>query len=42
MGCLVVAGKTTPCSGSAPFAAYSAPWIEVVPVLCGPEFLRPR
>nr|WP_254401926.1 hypothetical protein [Streptomyces sp. AC555_RSS877] len=36
MGCLVAAGKTTPCSGIASFAANSAPWIAVVPVLCGP------
>lgn len=36
MGCLLCAGKATPCSAIASFAANSAPWIDVVPVLCGP------
>lgn len=36
MGCLLWAGKSTPCPAIASFAANRAPWIAVVPVLCGP------
>ncbi|MGX1244465.1 hypothetical protein RKD46_005569 [Streptomyces pseudovenezuelae] len=40
MGCLLCAGKTTPCSGSRSLAANSAPWTAVVPVLWGPMCSR--
>lgn len=36
IGCLLCAGKSTPCAGIVSFAANSAPWMAVVPVLCGP------
>lgn len=40
MGCLLCAGYATPYAGSCSFAAKRAPWIEVVPVLCGPMCSR--
>ncbi|MEV0179303.1 hypothetical protein AB0I54_08365 [Streptomyces sp. NPDC050625] len=40
IGCLLWAGNSTPCRAIVSFAANSAPWMAVVPVLCGPMCSR--
>jgi hypothetical protein len=40
MGCLLVAGNSTPYARIRSFAANRAPWMAVVPVLCGPMCSR--